>query len=71
MMSFAFCGFYRIARSTNNQIGSRLSWSRNHASKDIRIGVDACDGIKVTVDTILGIKCQKTVRFSLSHNLKK
>ncbi|KAJ6904285.1 hypothetical protein NC651_021425 [Populus alba x Populus x berolinensis] len=57
MMGFAFCGSYRIASSSNNQIGSRLSWSRNHASKDIRIGVEARDGIKVTMDPVPGIKC--------------
>jgi hypothetical protein len=63
------------------QIGSRLSWSRNYASKDIRIGVEAragmlkgdkelVDGIKVTTDRS-SFKCQKTIRFSPSHNLKK
>ncbi|CAM8911696.1 unnamed protein product [Rhodiola kirilowii] len=31
----------KIARSQNNQIGSRLSSQRNYAAKDIRFGVDA------------------------------
>ncbi|KAK7354979.1 hypothetical protein VNO80_14224 [Phaseolus coccineus] len=31
----------RIARSGSNQVGSRLSWSRNYASKDIIFGVEA------------------------------
>jgi hypothetical protein len=48
------------------QIGSRMSWSRNYASKDIRIGVEAragmlkgvkelLDGIKVTMDLVPGL----------------
>ncbi|KAI5595699.1 hypothetical protein POPTR_003G173900v4 [Populus trichocarpa] len=50
----------RIARSTTKQIGSRLSWSRNYAAKDIRFGVEAravmlkgveelADAVKVTM----------------------
>ncbi|KAK7355340.1 hypothetical protein VNO80_14595 [Phaseolus coccineus] len=31
----------RIARSGSKQVGSRLSWSRNYAAKDIRFGVEA------------------------------
>ncbi|KAE8722552.1 Chaperonin CPN60-2 [Hibiscus syriacus] len=31
----------RIARNTTHQIGSRLSWNRNYAAKDIRFGVEA------------------------------
>ncbi|KAJ6934193.1 chaperonin CPN60-2 [Populus alba x Populus x berolinensis] len=49
-----------IARSTTKQIGSRLSWSRNYAAKDIRFGVEAravmlkgveelADAVKVTM----------------------
>ncbi|KAJ6326253.1 hypothetical protein OIU78_013371 [Salix suchowensis] len=50
----------RIARSSSKQIGSRLSWSRNYAAKDIRFGVEAravmlkgveelADAVKVTM----------------------
>ncbi|KAJ6388170.1 hypothetical protein OIU77_026695 [Salix suchowensis] len=50
----------RIARSSTKQIGSRLSWSRNYAAKDIRFGVEAravmlkgveelADAVKVTM----------------------
>ncbi|CAK7336188.1 unnamed protein product [Dovyalis caffra] len=50
----------RIARSSTNHIGSRLSWSRNYAAKDIRFGVEAravmlkgveelADAVKVTM----------------------
>ncbi|EEF44304.1 chaperonin CPN60-2, mitochondrial [Ricinus communis] len=31
----------RIARNSTHQIGSRLSWSRNYAAKDIKFGVEA------------------------------
>ncbi|KAJ4967674.1 hypothetical protein NE237_014375 [Protea cynaroides] len=31
----------RIARNSGQQIGSRLSWNRNYAAKDIKFGVDA------------------------------
>lgn len=31
----------RVARNSTRQIGSRLSWSRDYAAKDIRFGVDA------------------------------
>ncbi|XP_054807985.1 chaperonin CPN60-2, mitochondrial [Prosopis cineraria] len=31
----------RIARSSSQQIGSRLSWRRNYAAKDIKFGVEA------------------------------
>ncbi|KAH7573111.1 hypothetical protein JRO89_XS03G0071000 [Xanthoceras sorbifolium] len=31
----------RVARNSTQQIGSRLSWSRNYAAKDIRFGVEA------------------------------
>ncbi|GLT47535.1 hypothetical protein SLA2020_212250 [Shorea laevis] len=31
----------RIARNGTRQIGSRLSWSRNYAAKDIKFGVEA------------------------------
>ncbi|KAL2506513.1 Chaperonin CPN60 [Abeliophyllum distichum] len=31
----------RLARNSSQQIGSRLSWSRNYAAKDIRFGVEA------------------------------
>ncbi|GAV76625.1 Cpn60_TCP1 domain-containing protein [Cephalotus follicularis] len=50
----------RVARSSTHQIGSRLSWSRNYAAKDIRFGLDAralmlrgveelADAVKVTM----------------------
>eukprot|EP00262_Sarcandra_glabra_P006184 TRINITY_DN18307_c0_g1_i1.p1 TRINITY_DN18307_c0_g1~~TRINITY_DN18307_c0_g1_i1.p1 ORF type:complete len:581 (+),score=158.70 TRINITY_DN18307_c0_g1_i1:189-1931(+) len=50
----------RIARNSSQQIGSRLSWNRNYAAKDIRFGVDAraamlkgveelADAVKVTM----------------------
>ncbi|KAF8392083.1 hypothetical protein HHK36_022424 [Tetracentron sinense] len=31
----------RIARNSSQQIGSRLSWNRNYAAKDIKFGVEA------------------------------
>ncbi|KAJ4954987.1 hypothetical protein NE237_011770 [Protea cynaroides] len=31
----------RIARNSSQQIGSRLSWNRNYAAKDIKFGIDA------------------------------
>ncbi|KAK3029536.1 hypothetical protein RJ639_038495 [Escallonia herrerae] len=31
----------RVARSSTQQVGSRLSWNRNYAAKDIRFGVQA------------------------------
>ncbi|KAL3609471.1 hypothetical protein D5086_000491 [Populus alba] len=52
MMGFAFCGFHRIARSSTNQIGSRLSWSRNYAAKDIRFGVEARAGMLKGVEEL-------------------
>ncbi|KAJ9182373.1 hypothetical protein P3X46_006375 [Hevea brasiliensis] len=50
----------RIARNSTHQIGSRLSWSRNYAAKDIKFGVEAralmlrgveelADAVKVTM----------------------
>ncbi|KAJ1401705.1 TCP-1-like chaperonin intermediate domain superfamily [Sesbania bispinosa] len=50
----------RIARSSSQQIGSRWSWNRNYAAKDIRFGVEAralmlkgveelADAVKVTM----------------------
>ncbi|KAJ0034910.1 hypothetical protein Pint_25252 [Pistacia integerrima] len=50
----------RIARNNTQQIGSRLSWNRNYAAKDIRFGVEAralmlkgveelADAVKVTM----------------------
>ncbi|KDP33373.1 hypothetical protein JCGZ_12922 [Jatropha curcas] len=50
----------RIARNSSHQIGSRLSWSRNYAAKDIKFGVEAralmlrgveelADAVKVTM----------------------
>ncbi|CAL0321187.1 unnamed protein product [Lupinus luteus] len=50
----------RIARSSSQQIGSRVSWSRNYAAKDIKFGVEAralmlkgveelADAVKVTM----------------------
>ncbi|XP_061337490.1 chaperonin CPN60-2, mitochondrial isoform X2 [Gastrolobium bilobum] len=50
----------RIARSSSQQIGSRVRWSRNYAAKDIKFGVEAralmlkgveelADAVKVTM----------------------
>ncbi|KAK7268653.1 hypothetical protein RIF29_21358 [Crotalaria pallida] len=50
----------RIARSSSQQVGSRLNWSRNYAAKDIKFGVEAralmlkgveelADAVKVTM----------------------
>ncbi|KAE9589792.1 putative chaperonin Cpn60/TCP-1 family, groEL-like apical domain, groEL-like equatorial [Lupinus albus] len=50
----------RFARSCSQQIGSRVSWSRNYAAKDIKFGVEAralmlkgveelADAVKVTM----------------------
>ncbi|QCE07754.1 chaperonin GroEL [Vigna unguiculata] len=50
----------RIARSSTQQIGSRVNWSRNYAAKDIKFGVEAralmlkgveelADAVKVTM----------------------
>ncbi|CAJ1967909.1 unnamed protein product [Sphenostylis stenocarpa] len=50
----------RIARSGSKQVGSRLSWNRNYAAKDIKFGVEAralmlkgveelADAVKVTM----------------------
>ncbi|OAY28189.1 chaperonin CPN60-2, mitochondrial [Manihot esculenta] len=50
----------RIARNSTHQIGSRISWSRNYAAKDIKFGVEAralmlkgveelADAVKVTM----------------------
>ncbi|KAI4346046.1 hypothetical protein L6164_013128 [Bauhinia variegata] len=50
----------RIARSSTKQVGSRLSWNRNYAAKDIKFGVEAralmlkgvedlADAVKVTM----------------------
>ncbi|KAF8388334.1 hypothetical protein HHK36_027000 [Tetracentron sinense] len=50
----------RIARNSSQQIGSRLSWNRNYAAKDIKFGVEAralmlrgveelADAVKVTM----------------------
>ncbi|XVE81468.1 hypothetical protein DITRI_Ditri15bG0066600 [Diplodiscus trichospermus] len=50
----------RVARNTTHQIGSRLSWNRNYAAKDIKFGVEAralmlkgveelADAVKVTM----------------------
>ncbi|KAL2994788.1 hypothetical protein AAZX31_10G182700 [Glycine max] len=50
----------RIARSSTQQIGSRVSWNRNYAAKDIKFGVEAralmlkgveelADAVKVTM----------------------
>ncbi|XP_044487168.1 chaperonin CPN60-2, mitochondrial [Mangifera indica] len=50
----------RIARNNTHQVGSRLSWNRNYAAKDIRFGVEAralmlkgveelADAVKVTM----------------------
>ncbi|KAL4288136.1 hypothetical protein AHAS_Ahas19G0256000 [Arachis hypogaea] len=50
----------KIARSSSQQIGSRLNWNRNYAAKDIRFGVEAravmlkgveelADAVKVTM----------------------
>ncbi|KAF2285584.1 hypothetical protein GH714_005639 [Hevea brasiliensis] len=50
----------RIARNSTHQIGSRLSWSRNYAAKDIKFGVEAralmlrgveelADAVKITM----------------------
>ncbi|KAF5752448.1 Chaperonin CPN60-2 [Tripterygium wilfordii] len=53
-------GRSRVARSSVEQVGSRLNWSRNYAAKDIRFGVGAralmlrgveelADAVKVTM----------------------
>ncbi|KAJ6393134.1 hypothetical protein OIU77_022587 [Salix suchowensis] len=42
----------RIARSSTNQIGSRLSWSRNYAAKEIRFGVEARAGMLKGVEEL-------------------
>ncbi|KAL9406941.1 hypothetical protein Peur_003913 [Populus x canadensis] len=42
----------RIVRSSTNQIGSRLSWSRNYAAKDIRFGVEARAGMLKGVEEL-------------------
>ncbi|KAJ6428353.1 hypothetical protein OIU84_023727 [Salix udensis] len=52
MTGFAFCGFHRIARSSTNQIGSRSSWSRNYAAKEIRFGVEARAGMLKGVEEL-------------------
>ncbi|KAI3867212.1 hypothetical protein MKX03_029259, partial [Papaver bracteatum] len=50
----------RIARNSSQQIGSRASWTRNYAAKDIKFGVEArammlkgvedlADAVKVTM----------------------
>ncbi|XP_019166328.1 PREDICTED: chaperonin CPN60, mitochondrial-like isoform X2 [Ipomoea nil] len=50
----------RVAKSSSQQVGSRLGWSRNYAAKDIRFGVEAralmlqgveelADAVKVTM----------------------
>ncbi|CAN6551960.1 unnamed protein product [Malus baccata var. baccata] len=50
----------RVARNCTKQIGGRLSWSRNYAAKDIKLGVEAralmlsgveelADAVKVTM----------------------
>ncbi|XWS35053.1 hypothetical protein CRYUN_Cryun21dG0093200 [Craigia yunnanensis] len=50
----------RVARNTAHQIGSRLSWNRNYAAKDIKFGLEAralmlkgveelADAVKVTM----------------------
>ncbi|XP_059317799.1 chaperonin CPN60-2, mitochondrial-like [Lycium ferocissimum] len=50
----------RVARSSTQQVGSRLNWSRNYAAKDIKFGVEArglmlqgveqlADAVKVTM----------------------
>ncbi|XP_009616503.1 chaperonin CPN60-2, mitochondrial [Nicotiana tabacum] len=50
----------RVARTSTQQIGGRLNWSRNYAAKDIRFGVEArammlqgveelADAVKVTM----------------------
>ncbi|XP_050367100.1 chaperonin CPN60-2, mitochondrial-like [Argentina anserina] len=50
----------RLAKTSGQQIGSRLSWSRNYAAKDIKFGVEArslmlrgveelADAVKVTM----------------------
>ncbi|KAF9611084.1 hypothetical protein IFM89_026968 [Coptis chinensis] len=68
----------RIAsRSNTNLVGSRLSWSRNYAAKDIRFGVDAralmlrgveelADAVKVTMGpkvTKDGVTVAKSIEF--------
>ncbi|KAG5560510.1 hypothetical protein RHGRI_003729 [Rhododendron griersonianum] len=51
---------HRVARSSSQQIGSRLDWSRNYAAKDIKFGAEAralmlkgveelADAVKVTM----------------------
>uniref|UniRef100_A0A6N2M8H3 Uncharacterized protein n=1 Tax=Salix viminalis TaxID=40686 RepID=A0A6N2M8H3_SALVM len=42
----------RIARSSTNQIGSRLGWSRNYAAKEIRFGVEARAGMLKGVEEL-------------------
>ncbi|GMP55788.1 hypothetical protein CsSME_00020507 [Camellia sinensis var. sinensis] len=46
----------RVARNTTQQIGSRLSWSRDYAAKDIKFGVVArtlmLQGIEELADTV-------------------
>ncbi|KAF3632309.1 hypothetical protein FXO38_26197 [Capsicum annuum] len=32
---------FRVARSTTQQVGSRLNWRRNYVAKDIKFGVEA------------------------------
>ncbi|KAF2314097.1 hypothetical protein GH714_022197 [Hevea brasiliensis] len=46
----------RIARNSTHQIGSRLSWSRNYAAKDIKFGVEAralmLKGVEALADAV-------------------
>ncbi|KAK9281276.1 hypothetical protein L1049_004173 [Liquidambar formosana] len=50
----------RVVKNSNHQVGSRLSWNRNYAAKDIKFGVEAralmlkgveelADAVKVTM----------------------
>ncbi|XP_041014137.1 chaperonin CPN60-2, mitochondrial-like [Juglans microcarpa x Juglans regia] len=58
--STGFASKVRVARKSTQQIGTRLSWSRNYAAKDIKFGVEAralmlkgvedlADAVKVTM----------------------
>ncbi|XP_040374102.1 chaperonin CPN60-2, mitochondrial isoform X2 [Rosa chinensis] len=60
LILFFFFLDFRVARNSAQQIGGRLSWSRNYAAKDIKFGVEAralmlngvedlADAVKVTM----------------------
>ncbi|XP_039037748.1 chaperonin CPN60-2, mitochondrial-like [Hibiscus syriacus] len=58
----------RIARNTSHQIGSRLSWNRNYAAKDIRFGIKArasmLKGVEELADAVrvtMGLKGRNVV----------